>query len=334
MRKMFKVGVVGAGSWGSAISILLARRGYEVWLYVREEEIRESIKTKRVNPVYLPNVEFPKNIKALSDINETVKDKDFVVFVVPVKYLRETISSIEEKIDVPVISLSKGMENETFCRPSQIIENTLNIKTIAALSGPNFALEVANGLPTATVIASKDKDTASFFQKAFSCETFRVYTSEDIIGVEICGALKNVMAIAAGISDGLNLGHNARASLITRGLAEMMRFGKVFNAKGETFIGLAGIGDLMLTATGNLSRNRRVGLQLAEGKTKDEILSSMKMVPEGINTTKSVYEFAKKNSIEMPITTEIYKILFENKNPKEALKDLMNRPLKEENYLL
>ncbi|WP_022670173.1 NAD(P)H-dependent glycerol-3-phosphate dehydrogenase [Hippea alviniae] len=331
---MLRVGVVGAGSWGSAISILLAKNGHNVSLYVREEEIRESIKRKRVNPVYLPNVEFPKNIEALGDINETVRDKDFIVFVVPVKYLRATVEQIKEKILSPVISLSKGMENETFCRPSQIIENTLKIEKIAALSGPNFALEVAKGLPTATVVASKKKETAEFFQKAFSCETFRVYTSNDIVGVEICGALKNIMAIAAGISDGLKLGHNARASLITRGLAEIMRFGKVFDAKRETFMGLAGIGDLMLTATGNLSRNRRVGLELAENKSKEEILNSMKMVPEGINTTKSVYEFAQRNDIEMPITSEIYKILFENKNPKEALRDLMNRPLKEENYLL
>ncbi|AEA33837.1 NAD(P)H-dependent glycerol-3-phosphate dehydrogenase [Hippea maritima] len=336
MRKIYNIGVLGAGSWGTTIANLLSINGHNVVLYVREDELFKEIKKTRINNIYLNGIKLSERLKFSQDVNETANKKDIIVSAIPVKFLRDTLKKISCNIEGVVISLSKGIENETFCRPSQIIGKTLGIEIdrVAALSGPNFAKEVALKLPTATVIASTNKETAILTQNAFSNSYFRVYTSNDIAGVEICGALKNIMAIASGVSDGLNLGDNARASLITRGLSEISRLGLKLGAKQETFMGLAGIGDLMLTATGSLSRNRTVGLRIAKGEKIKVILESMKMVPEGVNTTKSVYNLSKEKNIDMPITNEIYKILYEGKKPFDALKDLMNRPLKAENYLL
>ncbi|WP_025209897.1 NAD(P)H-dependent glycerol-3-phosphate dehydrogenase [Hippea sp. KM1] len=336
MRRTLKIGVLGAGSWGSAIANLLAINGHDVLLYVRERDLFEQLKARRINTVYLDGVVLNERLKFTNNITEAAEDKDVVVSAIPVKYLRETLKLISLPVEGLVVSLSKGMENETFCRPSEIIQNSLKIPNdrVVVLSGPNFAKEVAKGLPTATVVASTSRPSARLIQEAFSNSFFRVYTSDDVVGVEVCGALKNIMAIASGISDGLNLGDNARASLITRGLSEISRLGLKLGAKSQTFMGLAGIGDLLLTATGNLSRNRTVGLRIAKGEKLSDILQSMKMIPEGVNTARSVYNLSQKEGIDMPITAEVYEILYKDKDPLKALNDLMSRPLKEENYLL
>ncbi len=336
MKRIFDISVLGAGSWGTTIANLLAKRGHRVTLWVRNEELLEKIKEKRENGTYLRGIKIHDSIGLENDVNKAVDDKDIVAIAIPVVFLRETLSLMKYKMESYVISLSKGIETDTFSTATEIIRDTLNIEEskIAALSGPNFALEVAKNLPTATVLASKNQEAAKFLQTVFSTSRFRVYTSSDIRGVELCGAMKNVMAIASGISDGLNLGLNARASLITRGLSEIIRFGLLFGAKKETFMGLSGIGDLVLTCTGDLSRNRTVGLEIAKGKLIKDILSKMNMVPEGVNTTKAVYEYSLRNNVDLPITKEVYEVIYKGKNPMEALDTLMNRPLKEENYLL
>ncbi len=336
MRETVNISVLGAGSWGTAIANLLAKKGYEVTLWVRNKELLKDIERKRENEAYLKGIKIHGSIKLENDLRRAVPNKSVIVIAIPVVFLREMLGSVDSKVDSYVVSLSKGIETETFLTATEIIKDILGIEDskIAALSGPNFALEVAKGLPTATVLASCNLETAKFLQTAFSTSRFRVYTSRDVKGVELCGAMKNVMAIASGISDGLNLGLNARASLITRGLSETIRLGSLFGAKKETFMGLSGIGDLVLTCTGDLSRNRTVGLEIARGKNIRDILYKMKMVPEGINTTKAVYEYSLKNNIDLPITKEVYNVIYKGKNPMEALDALMNRPLKEENYLL
>ncbi len=336
MRKTYRITVVGGGSWGTAIANLLGNNGHDTILWVRNRELLTVLKEKRENPIYLKGVKLSRNILFSNNLEESLKNRDIVAFAIPVSFLRGVLKEIKQKPNGMAVSLSKGIEIDSFMTPTEVIKESLGIHedSLAALSGPNFAREVAQSLPTATVVASKNKETAMAVQDAFSSPTFRVYTTSDVKGVELCGAMKNIIAIASGISDGLSLGLNARASLITRGLAEIVRFGSRFGAKRETFMGLAGVGDLILTCTGNLSRNRSVGLRLANGETIEAILSSSKMVPEGVSTVKAVYMYSKEISVELPITQEVYRIIYEGKNPKEAVKSLMNRPLKEEYYLL
>jgi len=336
MRKTYRISVVGAGSWGTTIANMLAKNGHIVTLWVRSNGLLNQLIYSKENTIYLKGVKLDENIYFTGDLSYAFKDKDIIAIAVPVLFLRNTLKDINFSVESIILSLCKGIEVESLFTPTEIIKNVIKVneQKLAVLSGPNFASEVAKSLPTATVIASENRKIATLLQKIFASETFRVYTSCDIKGVEICGAMKNVMAIASGISDGLNLGHNARASLITRGIAEMIRFGKQLGARMETFMGLAGIGDLILTCTGNLSRNRTVGMRLARGENINEILKTMKMVPEGVSTTKAINEFARKSGLDLPITVEVYKIIYEHKKPIEALKNLMNRPLKEENYLL
>ena len=336
MKKTFNISVIGAGSWGTAITNLLAKNGHKVTLWVRDKKLLTVLKEKRENETYLRGIKLHSSIEFENSLEKAFLNKDVIAIAIPVPFLRETLKGVGFKINAYVVSLSKGIETETFLTATEILKSVLNAEgsKVATLSGPNFALEVAKGLPTATVVASKSKETAKLLQMIFSNNRFRVYTSDDIKGVELCGAMKNIMAIATGISDGLNLGLNARASLITRGLSETMRLGFLFGAKKDTFMGLSGIGDLVLTCTGNLSRNRTVGLRLAKREKIQEILSSINMIPEGVNTTKAVYNYALKNNIDLPITKEVYEVIYNNKDPLEALDSLMNRPLKEENYLL
>ncbi len=336
MKKTYRIAVIGGGSWGTAIAHLLASNGHDTTLWVRNRELLKVLKEKRENILYLKGIRLNSRITFSNDIESSMENRDIVAFAVPVSFLRGILRGIKRKPEGVVVSLSKGIEIETFLTPSEIIKESLGVDecNLTALSGPNFAKEVAQLLPTATVVASKNKDSAKTIQDAFSSSTFRVYTTDDVKGVELCGAMKNIVAIASGISDGLKLGLNARASLITRGLAEIVRLGKRFGAKSETFMGLAGVGDLILTCTGNLSRNRSVGLRLAQGEAIETILKSSKMVPEGVSTVRAVYEYSKKISVELPITQEVYKIIYEGKSAKEAVKSLMNRPLKEEYYLL
>jgi glycerol-3-phosphate dehydrogenase (NAD(P)+) len=323
---MYEICVYGAGSWGSAIANLLAKKKLNVCLCARDERKVLQLQETYQNDEYLKDIHLSQNL-----VFDTPKNAQVGIFAVPVKYLREFVKRFSIKVGV-ALSLSKGIEDETFLTPSGILFQTLGIKKeqFAVLSGPNFALEVALELPTASVIASQNRNLAKKLQNMFNTHYFRVYTSSDYIGVEYLGALKNILAIACGISDGLNLGQNARAALITRGLAEISRVYKFFGGKSKTMLSLAGIGDLVLTTTGNLSRNRIVGMKLAQGLSIDEILSQLRGVPEGLNTTMAVFRLSKKYSIETPIINEIYNIIVNKKDPFESISTLMSRPLKSE----
>lgn len=336
MKETYKVAIIGSGSWGSALSDMLASNGVDTTLYVRKKELFKEIISKRENTLYLPNIKLSDNLKVTNDIEKTLKENEIIVLSIPVKYLRETLGKIKPFVNNKhiFISSSKGIENRTFFRPSEIIKDVIGVKRerFAVISGPNFAKEVAKKLPTATVVASDNNSLVHKLQNIFSCRYFRAYGSNDVVGVEIAGALKNVIAIAAGLSDGLNFGNNAKASLITRGLAEISRLGLFCGAKIETFMGLAGVGDLVLTCTGNLSRNRHLGIELSKNKKADDIIRSTFMVAEGVNTAKSVFYWFKKYNVDMPISHQVYKIIYENKNPKQAAIELMERPLKKEMY--
>lgn len=330
-----KIGVIGAGSWGTTLAKLLAEKGYNTTLWVYERDLCEELKSTRTNSVYLPDVLLPENLRYTNDIEEAVKNKDILVSVTPSHVVRNVISSAVPYIkkDAIVVTASKGIENDTLMTMSQVLEEVIPPETgaqVVALSGPSFARDVARALPTAVTIASVNIEVCKLIQNVFSTSYFRTYTHNDIIGVELGGALKNVIAISAGVSDGLGFGSSTRAALITRGLAEITRLGAKLGAQPTTFMGLSGIGDLVLTCTGDLSRNRTVGLRLGRGEKLNNILSSMRMVAEGVKTAKSAYTLSKKTGIEMPITEETYKILYENKDAKEAVISLMSRELKSE----
>lgn len=330
-----KIGVVGAGSWGTALANLLGNKGFKVDFWVFEKEIKEQIEKFCENKVFLPDIVLSSNISPSNDIADVVKGKDLVLIVVPSHVMRETAIKISGLIDknTIIVSASKGIENGTHLTMTGVLKECIkNVSedNFAVLSGPSFAKEVAKSFPTAVTVASKNPDVAAFVQHLFATPFFRVYTNDDMIGVELGGAVKNVIAIAAGIIDGLDLGLNTRAALITRGLAEIKRLGLVMGAKPETFTGLAGVGDLVLTCTGDLSRNHAVGKKIGQNKKLKEILSEMRMVAEGIKTTKSVYNLSEKLGVEMPITQEIYSILYEDVSPKEAVLRLMTRDLKQE----
>ncbi|MGB5155888.1 NAD(P)H-dependent glycerol-3-phosphate dehydrogenase [Desulfobacterium sp. N47] len=330
-----KIGVVGAGSWGTALANLLGNKGFKVDFWVFEKEVKEQIEEFHENQVFLPDIVLSSNIFPSNDLADVVKGKDLVLIVVPSHVMRDTAVKISGLIDEKtiIVSASKGIENGTYLTMSGVLKecmNNISEDNFAVLSGPSFAREVAKNFPTAVTVASKNPDVAAFVQHLFATPFFRVYTNDDIIGVELGGAVKNVIALAAGIIDGLDLGLNTRAALITRGLAEIKRLGLVMGAKPETFTGLAGVGDLVLTCTGDLSRNHAVGKKIGQNKKLKEILSEMRMVAEGVNTTKSVYNLSKKLDVEMPITQEIYSILYEDVSPKEAVLRLMTRDLKQE----
>ncbi len=323
---MYEICVYGAGSWGTTIANLLAKKNYPVCLCARDEKLIRAMQETYRNDKYLQGIHLSQNL-----VFDTPKNSSIGIFAVPVKYLRSFVKQFSIKADI-VLSLSKGIEENTFFTPSGILIETLGIKKeqFAVLSGPNFAKEVALELPTASVVASCNKKLARKFQNMFNTMYFRVYTSSDYIGVEYLGALKNILAIACGISDGLSLGQNARAALITRGLAEITRIFKFFGGKNKTMIGLAGIGDIVLTTTGNLSRNRELGLKLAQGFSIDEILKELKGVPEGLNTVLAVHDFSQKYSIDTPIINEIFNIITNKKEPYKSITALMSRPLKSE----
>lgn len=321
-----RIGIVGAGSWGSAFGLYLSKCGYEVLFWAREKEVVESINRYGENELYLPGFKFPQGVRAFLDINE-LSDCDILVNAVPVQYIRSVYANVTFKPRI-IVNLSKGIEITTGKRVSEILAEFFDCPYVV-ISGPSFAREVAEGKPTACVSASVDVELALRISNMFSSKSFRLYYNSDVVGVELGGSLKNIMAIACGICDGLGLGLNARASLINRGLVEMARFGEYFGAKRSTFFGLSGLGDLVLTATGDLSRNRTFGIELVRGKGIDELLSG-KYVVEGVYTTKAVYRISRDLGIDMPITTEVYKVIFEGKDPRESLEDLMLRGLKYE----
>lgn len=330
-----RIGVVGAGSWGTALANLLAEKGYVIDLWVYESELIEGILQTRENALYLPGAKLSKRLAPIGNIEQVVRGKDLILNVVPSHLVRSVTQNFASFLgdNTILVSASKGIENETFLTMSRVFKDvvpTLNMHQIAVLSGPSFAKEVVAGLPTAVSVASSSLETAQRVQTVFSTPQFRAYTNDDVIGVELGGAVKNVIALAAGIIDGLKLGLNTRAALITRGQTEIRRLGLKMNANPRTFTGLAGMGDLILTCTGDLSRNHTVGKRIGQGETLAAILADMRMVAEGVKTAKSVYNLSKKLDVEMPICHAIYKVLYEELSPLKALQGLMTRDLKYE----
>jgi len=323
---MKKISVLGAGAWGTTLAILLTEAGNEVTLWSFEKEVADEINKTRENKIFLPGFQVPVNIKATNEAKETESAEIFFI-VIPTQFLRSVCQKFKGIItpDKTIVSASKGIELNTQKLPLQIIEEELNNKNLVALSGPNLSKEIAQGLPAAAVAASKNPQLAKMTQEILMLERFRVYANQDPLGVELGGALKNVIAIAAGVVDGLGLGENAKASLIIRGMAEISRLGKAMGAKQETFMGLSGMGDLITTCSSKLSRNHCVGEQISQGKKLKDILTSMKSVSEGVATTKAAMALAKKHQVEMPVTEEIYKVLYEAKNPQQSITDLMTR---------
>ncbi|RMG68009.1 MAG: NAD(P)-dependent glycerol-3-phosphate dehydrogenase, partial [Nitrospirae bacterium] len=306
---------------------------FDVSLWVYEEELAREMKDSRVNSVYLPDAHIPDHVNITTDLEEALYRARYVLFVVPTQFIRSvlemTVPFIDE--DAVLISASKGIEKGTLLTVSSIMKEFFN-NEVMVLSGPSFAKEVIRGLPTAVTLAATNTTSALLVQEVFNTDYFRVYTHDDLLGVELGGALKNVIAIASGVSDGLGLGLNARAALITRGLAEITRLGIKMGAKRETFSGLSGMGDLVLTCTGALSRNYTVGKKLGEGNTIDEILSSMRSVAEGVETSASAYQLSRREGVEMPIVEQVYRVIHEGKDPRVAVQELMARSLKEEFY--
>lgn len=325
------IAVIGSGSWGTTLANLLAEKGYDVALWAYEKDLVEQINKERTNSIYLPDIVLSDNIRATNDIAEAVSNSRYILNVVPTQHIRSIFNQVRSYIrrESIIINASKGIEMDTLLTPSMILKEILN-RPVSVISGPSFAREVSQKRPTAVTLASEDKKTGMLLQEIFNTDYFRVYTHDDIVGVEIGGALKNVIAIASGICDGLKLGYNSRAALITRGLSEITRLGIVMNAQKKTFSGLSGLGDLVLTCTGPLSRNYTIGYKLGDGQKLSEIIGHSMSVAEGVTTTKSGYALSKKYSIEMPITEQVYLALYKGKSPEEAINDLMNRALKTE----
>jgi len=330
-----KIGVVGGGNWGTALANLLADKGYGIDLWVFEEEVRDQIMTSGENSIFLPGIKLSSNLHPSNDIAKVVSAKDVVLVVVPSHVMRETTLKMAAHLsnETIVVSASKGIENKTFLTMTGVMRETLTEippDLLAVVSGPSFASEVARKQPTVVTAASKDAGTAALVQQVLATPYFRVYTSNDLIGVELGGSLKNVIAIAAGVIDGLKLGLNTRAALITRGMTEIRRLGLKMGANPRTFTGLAGFGDLILTCTGHLSRNHTVGKKIGQGEKVKDILGQMRMVAEGVKTAKSVYDLSRSLGVEMPISHETYRILYEDLSPHEAVMRLMTRDLKQE----
>ena len=327
------ISVIGDGSWGTALAYILADKGYEVTLWGHEKNLVEEMRKTRINSTYLPDIRLPDDMQITNDIAGALKGARYVINAVPAQYTRAVFGEAAHHLidEAIIISVAKGIERETLLTVSSIL-NELTDRTVAVLSGPSFAKEVIKKLPAAVTLATEDRNVGFVLQEIFNTNNFRVYTHDDIVGVELGGALKNVIAIAAGISDSLGFGNNSRASLITRGLAEMTRLGMAMGAKGRTFSGLSGIGDLVLTCTSPLSRNYTVGTKLGQGTKLGDILAQTKSVAEGVASAESAYQLSKKYRIEMPIVEQVYSVLYDGKDPFFAAKDLMDRSLKPEFY--
>ena len=332
---MKKVAIIGGGSWGTALALVLAQKSRHVRLWVYEAELADAINRDHRNILYMPDCELPSTIRATHSLAEALAESEMAVMVVPSRHFRKVSEDMKQHLrpETIVVSATKGIENQTLCRMSQILEEVLRGyigSNVVAISGPSFAKEVARGNPTAIVVASHDRKLAEFVQSELSSPTLRLYTCNDMVGVELGGAVKNVIAIAAGVCAGLGYGSNSLAALITRGLAEMTRLVIACGGKPKTLAGLSGIGDLVLTCTGELSRNRSVGLQLGQGKKLDEIIAGMRMVAEGVPTTQATLALARKHHVEMPITEQMDAVLNHGRVARQAIRELMERPLKEE----
>lgn len=330
-----KISVLGAGGWGTTLSILLHYNGHKVTLWEYKKSYAKELIKKRENYSYLKGIKIPKEITITSAIEESTNDKNLVVLAVPTQFLRSVVKKINRSDieDTILISVAKGIEKDSLMTVSQMLKDVhpfLDDHQLAVLSGPSHAEEVSQRIPTAVVAASTDQETSKTVQAAFMTSYFRVYSSTDILGVELGGAFKNVIAIGAGIIDGAGFGDNTKAAIMTRGVAEISRLGLAMGAQPETFAGLSGMGDLIVTCMSRHSRNRFVGEQIGRGKKLKEVLKSMEMVAEGVATSKSAVQLAVKHNIETPITTEVYKILYEDKDPVKATTDLMTRDMKNE----
>lgn len=330
-----RVAVIGGGSWGTALADLLAKNGHDTTLWIYEQDLACEMSATRINSVYLPGFSLHPALNCTSSLSEALLDRSMILLVTPVQVMRTVLSQATGLIgpETVLVNASKGIELDTLKTVSQICSDLLGSEALShyvALSGPTFAREVAAGLPSLIVAASRNQICAQRVQNAFSNNSFRAYTNSDVIGVELGGAIKNVIAVAAGICDGLGFGHNARAALITRGLAEMNRLGLAMGAQQATFAGLAGMGDLVLTCTGDLSRNRTVGFKLGQGERLADILAEMRMVAEGVKSAESVYLLANRLGVEMPIVEKAYQILHEDKPARLAVMELMARDLKAE----
>jgi glycerol-3-phosphate dehydrogenase (NAD(P)+) len=328
-----RLAVLGAGSWGTALGIALASRFEEVGLWARDAAQASTIAAQRENARYLAGFRLPGHVEISHDLRRTISGADIVLSVVPSRYLQEVMDRATEFIapNTPVVSATKGIEEISLRRMSQLICETLRPPSpVAVLSGPTFAREIAAGEPAAIVIAAAELGVAEQIQRAFSTPTLRFYTSQDVVGVEIGAALKNVIALGAGICSGLGLGSNSVAALVTRGLAEITRLAVVLGGKERTLSGLAGLGDLVLTATGNLSRNRAVGLQLGQGRKLPEILAQTPMVAEGVSTCRAACQLALRHNVSLPIIAKMHEVLYEDKDPRVAIRELMDRPLTSE----
>ena len=324
--------VVGAGAWGTALADLLVCNGHEVKLWAFEQDVVASINGRHENTRFLAGHKLAHGIEALNDVEEAVDDAELVAFATPSHVLRQIARLALKALpsDAPLVIATKGIEKNTLCLMTEVVEQESPAATVVAISGPSFATEVVSRQPTAVVVASEDESAAEFTQLVFSSPYFRAYTHTDVIGVELGGALKNVMAVATGIADGLGLGFNARAALVTRGLAEMTRLGVALGAEQSTFAGLAGLGDLVLTCTGTLSRNRTVGVELGKGKQLDEVLRSRETVAEGVTAAQSARELALREGVEMPIVDAVNRVLFEGQPARSAIGELMTRELRAE----
>jgi glycerol-3-phosphate dehydrogenase (NAD(P)+) len=329
-----KIGVVGAGSWGTTLAHLLASSGHEVRIWAREPEVVDAINRTHENSVFLPGAPLLPSVVAYSEMERVVSGAELIVSAVPSHAVRSVSRQMRAALKGSpiVVSVSKGLEPGSLEPMTAVLREELGKLSLVVLSGPSFAQEVYQKQPTAVVAASADGSAVETVQRVFSNGYFRVYTSRDVLGVQLGGALKNVIAIAAGILEGMGLGHNPRAALITRGLAEMTRLGQAMGADPATFAGLAGMGDLILTATGALSRNRSLGWEIGKGRKLEEILSERRTVAEGVNTARAAVQLATRVGVELPIASEVEQVLFEGKEPRQAIADLMERELKPEHW--
>jgi glycerol-3-phosphate dehydrogenase (NAD(P)+) len=332
VKKTEKIAILGDGGWGTALSLLAERQGHPTMLWGTFPEYVKELKEKRENAKFLPGVKIPDSIQITSNIDEAIFFGDIVIIAIPTKYIRNVLfqfkrHDLSRKITV---SVAKGVENKTLLMPSQIIRTFMPTAPLVILSGPSHAEEVSRKIPTCVVVASRDQESAKKVQNALMDESFRIYASSDPLGVEVGGALKNVIAIAGGICDGLELGDNTKAALLTRGLLEITRLGARMGAHSETFFGLSGLGDLITTCFSKYGRNRHVGEQIGRGKKISEVLSGMDMVAEGVETARSAYDLSQNYKVDMPITREVYQVLYEGKPAVRALEELMMRPAKDE----
>ncbi|HUL45005.1 MAG TPA: NAD(P)H-dependent glycerol-3-phosphate dehydrogenase [Bacteroidota bacterium] len=330
-----RIAVLGAGSWGTTLAILLHRNSHEITLWSHRKSHADAMRERRENTVLLPGIELPRPIDITSDLEQAVHLADVIIAAVPTQFLRSVAARLHSRVEHQhlIVNVAKGIENDSLMTVSEILADVLphvQTENIVTLSGPSFAEEVSRCVPTAVVAASSSLESARRAQKLFMNPYFRVYSSDDIHGVELAGSIKNVIAIGAGIADGAGFGDNTKAAVMTRATAEIARLGKFFGAKAQTFAGLSGIGDLIATCMSKHSRNRYVGEQIGKGKKLQDVLSSMVMVAEGVATTKSVHDLALKHGVELPISHEVYEVLFNAKDPHAATADLMTRGAKEE----